>query len=393
MPIRIIGRIQMTAADSARADSENEFVIAELNHRFRNLLNLVRSLISQSQTSTTSVAEFARDIGNRIESLARAHDQLTTAHHAPVSLHRLIAAEARAYTQGNGHPPIILSGENAMIAPRAVTTLTLVLHELMTNARKYGSLSLLDGAAGGLLEITTAREPNGDLVLHWQESGGPPVEKPTRRGFGTTILERSIPHDLGGTVLIEYTASGVAVRIGLPARHLVDDRAGKLVSDSASAITPQGTGAVPDAIPEAATNPGVTSFAADMPQISPATLRPRFTALVVEDNMLIAMDAEEALYEFGASEVKLCANVAAALASIANSRDGTAFDVALLDVNLGDETSEAIAMALREAAIPFVITTGFGDYVSDISAYAGAPVLTKPYAPDALSQALAQLMD
>ncbi len=114
----------------------------------------------------------------------------------------------------------------------------------------------------------------------------------------------------------------------------------------------------------------------------------RFSALVVEDNMLIAMDAEEALQELGAAAVKLCPNVASALDSIAAAR----FDVALLDVSLGDETSEAIAVALRAHGTPFVVTTGFGDYIRDISAYAGAPVLTKPYAPAALSQALAQVM-
>jgi CheY-like chemotaxis protein len=127
--------------------------------------------------------------------------------------------------------------------------------------------------------------------------------------------------------------------------------------------------------------------ASDATTDSPATPS-RFSALVVEDNMLIAMDAEEALQELGASAVKLCPNVASALDSIA----AAPFDVALLDVSLGNETSEAIAEALRAHGTPFVVTTGFGDYISDISAYAGAPVLTKPYAPAALSQALAQVM-
>ncbi len=105
--------------------------------------------------------------------------------------------------------------------------------------------------------------------------------------------------------------------------------------------------------------------------------------------MLIAMDAEEALQELGASVVQLCPNVASALDSIA----AAPFDVALLDVSLGDETSESIALALRTHGTPFVVTTGFGDYISDISAYAGAPVLTKPYAPAALAHALAEVMD
>jgi DNA-binding NtrC family response regulator len=108
----------------------------------------------------------------------------------------------------------------------------------------------------------------------------------------------------------------------------------------------------------------------------------------VEDNMLIAMDAEEALRELGATEVQLCANVQSALESM---RDAN-FDIALLDVNLGAETSEAVAMALLERETPFIVTTGFGDFVSDIAAYAGAPVLTKPYAPIDLSKALHQAL-
>ncbi len=118
-----------------------------------------------------------------------------------------------------------------------------------------------------------------------------------------------------------------------------------------------------------------------------ASLAP-FAALVVEDNILIAMDAEEVLRELGASEVQLCASVGRALDSIA----GSTFAVALLDVSLGDETSEAVAIALQDRGTPFIVTTGFGDHVSDIAAYAGAPVLTKPYSAAVLSQALEQVM-
>jgi CheY-like chemotaxis protein len=168
--------------------------------------------------------------------------------------------------------------------------------------------------------------------------------------------------------------------IGLPAQHLVAVNASKNMSGTPFAITAS----------YASTEQGPPGEAApDATVHSRPLARPRFTALVVEDNMLIAMDAEEALQELGASEVQLCPNVASALESIA----ATAFDVALLDVNLGDETSEAIAIALRTRGTPFVMTTGFGDYVSNISAYAGAPVLTKPYVPAALARALAQVMD
>jgi light-regulated signal transduction histidine kinase (bacteriophytochrome)/CheY-like chemotaxis protein len=380
--MEVVLRLTDAAAEEReRAVRESEFLIAELNHRFRNMLNLVRSLISQSQGSTDNVAEFARNVGNRIESLARAHDQLTHAHLAPVSLHRLIATEARAYTDGKQDAAIIVAGNDVLVAPRAVTTLTLVIHELITNARKYGSLSpQLDGQIGGRLDIATTRDAHDNLVLDWQESGGPLVTPPTRRGFGSTILERSIPHELGGTVSIEYLPAGVVARVALPAQHLVDGNASTKMSETPFTTTAKPSSAAQFATAETSSEPD--------PDNRPDA-RPQFTALVVEDNMLIAMDAEEALHELGASEVQLCPNVASALDSIA----AVPFDVALLDVNLGDETSESIAMALRTRGTPFVMTTGFGDYVSDISAYAGAPVLTKPYAPAALARALTQVMD
>lgn len=380
----VVRLIDAAAADRERARRENEFLIAELNHRSRNMLNLVRGLVSQSQTSSTSIAEFARNIDDRIESLARAHDQLTHAHHAPVSLHRLIATESRAYAQDSDDQVIVVSGDDVLIAPGAVTTLTLVIHELMTNSRKYGALSrVTQGRPGGQLYVNTARDAAGNLNLHWQESGGPPVTPPTRRGFGTTILERAIPHELGGTVAVEFQPEGLVARISLPAQHMVAAAPPPPLPDLLLAELPLADPSSAIAVSDASLLPEAAGSKA-----SPAA-RPRFAALVVEDNMLIAMDAEEALHDLGASEVQLCPSVSSALDSIATA----AFDVALLDVNLGNETSEAIALTLRERGTPFVMTTGFGDYISDIAAYAGAPVLTKPYAPAALARALAQVMD
>lgn len=382
----VVRQTDAAAVDRERDRQENRFLIAELNHRSRNMLNLVRGLVSQSQTSSASVSEFARNIDDRIESLARAHDQLTHAHYAPVSLHRLIATEARAYIQGSDDPAIIVSGDDVLIAPRGVITMTLVIHELMTNARKYGSLSQAAGThPDGRLYINTSRDAVGNLALHWQESGGPPVGPPTRRGFGTTILERSIPHELGGTITTDFQPDGLVARIGLPAQHLVGVDEARKMSEMASANSADDWATGPVTAGEAAAGAANPAAASN----GHSSARPNFTALVVEDNMLIAMDAEEALLELGASQVQLCPNVASALDCIGK----TAFDVALLDVNLGDETSEAIAMVLRERGTPFIMTTGFGDYVSDILAYAGAPVLTKPYAPVALAHALAQVMD
>src|SRR5690606_26258393 len=99
--------------------------------------------------------------------------------------------------------------------PQAYSTMALVIHELVTNSAKYGSLS-----GGGTVDVAWWREPAGDLMLEWREKDGPPVAPPTRKGFGTTIIDRSVPYDLGGKASIDYDPAGVVARFCIPARHV-----------------------------------------------------------------------------------------------------------------------------------------------------------------------------
>ena len=175
--------------------------------------------------------------------------------------------------------------------------------------------------------------------------GGPAVVAPTRRGFGSTIIEQSVPFDLGGKAAIEYRLTGFHAEFCVPARHVAGTAKGE-------AETTQPARAVGDGKP----------------------LQGK-SVLLVEDSMIIALDAEDVLTGLGAARVAIAASVADALDRLANET----FSFALLDVNLGPETSVAVAERLRALNTPFAFATGYGDSAVFLRDYKGIAVVNKPY--------------
>ena len=338
------------ARERASAQERQELLIAELNHRVRNILNLIRGLVGQSRAGEQTIDDFVGKVGRRIQALARAHDQITDEQWQPGSLRELIETEAQAYADGKD-ARLDVEGPDVLVQPTAFTVLSLVVHELLTNAMKYGAL----GSEEGRVTIRMVPEADGGLTLHWREEGGPPVQAPTRRGFGSTIIERSVPYELKGKADLSYEVGGVRARFYVPAAFVERVAAGR-------AGAPAGASA-------------------------PALAEVRGRALVVEDNMIIGLDAEMLMEELGADEVVLASCVADALAAM---RDRP-FDAALLDVNLGPETSEPIAKALAEAGVPFVFATGYGE-VDGLTTGFDVPVVRKPYAADAVRSAFAAVL-
>jgi light-regulated signal transduction histidine kinase (bacteriophytochrome) len=329
--------------ERARATEQQDLLIAELNHRVRNILGLIRALVSQSQAEALSVPGFAAIIGGRIAALATAHDNITARNWGPASLTRLIEAELAPYS-GQTRARFRLSGEDVLVLPEAYTILALVVHELATNSAKYGSLS----ARAGRVEVHIARTAFGDLALRWRESGGPPVTAPTRHGFGSTIITRSIPHDLQGEADVRYRLAGVEADFLIPARFL----------------------AAPDTAGRQLTPPPPDPMRADrLPPDAPARV------LVVEDSIIIALDTEENLKRLGVAEVQLESSVAGALAAIGDDPP----DFAIIDFNLGGESSEPIADALRAAGVRFVLATGYAESAGQFERLGAEAVLRKPY--------------
>ncbi|EIZ80655.1 response regulator receiver modulated GAF sensor protein [Novosphingobium sp. Rr 2-17] len=334
-------------AEREQASKQQDVLIAELNHRVRNILNLIRALVTQSKEGAATIDHFAEIVGSRIHALARAHDQVTRKDWAPASLYELIQTEAAAYANSRADR-VQIEGRDALVAPGAFTTLALVIHELMTNSCKYGALS----DSRGRVTICLDRADDGGLEIDWRESDGPPVKSPTRRGFGSTIIERTIPHELGGTASTIFPESGLHAAFLIPANHI------------SSFETPSAV------LLEAAPNPR------DTLEDGEAFARlASGAALIVEDNILIAMEAEDLLQGYGFSDCRVTGTVDGAM-DVLRKAD---VSFALLDVNLGNETSEPIAMALRERGIPFIFASGYGDRDVQGGPFKDVPAVTKPY--------------
>ena len=335
-----------------KAHEKQELLIAELNHRVRNILSLIRGLLSQTRDNARSVDEFIDKLESRVHALARAHDQITADRWAPARLQDLIDVEAGAYL-GEKRDRVRQTGPNVLLTPSAFTVLALVIHEMLTNAAKYGALS-----DGGTVSIDWHVDPDGSLLIDWNESGGPAVVAPTRRGFGSTVIERSIPYDLDGKAEISYRLAGLEAHFCIPSTHVVS-------------ILPDVTGSE-KAKPLHAPTPGL--------------LKGR-NVLLVEDNMIIAMDGEDALRDLGA-EVITAASVGRAREALASHR----VDFAVLDFNLGNETSLPVADLLAENGISFLFATGYGDGLDLPDRFGQLTLLKKPYSGATLAQAIAPMI-
>ncbi len=358
--IEVVLRLSDEAsAERQLATERQELLIAELNHRVRNILGVIRGLIRQSKPSGGNVEDFVALVDGRIHALARAHNQLTQDHWGPAPLRALIEAEAAAFLAGQVDR-VSVEGPPILLNPQAYSTMALVMHELVTNSAKYGSLS-----DSGKVKIGWKLDDRGDLIFRWQESGGPPVQAPTRKGFGTTIIDRSIPYDLGGQARIEYKLHGVEATFCIPAKH---------VSEPEDYSGP--------AIRFARSEPGGQS-------IAPEQIIDGRTVLLVEDSLIIALDAEDILKRLGALHVATAGTVEQALQAI----DSSMPSLAMLDINLGDHTSFAIADRLRELGIPFLFATGYGEQAQLPDDHKARTVVQKPYTLENVARALPELIE
>ncbi|MBV7409154.1 HWE histidine kinase domain-containing protein [Maritimibacter sp. DP1N21-5] len=344
-----------TAEERRRAQEQQQLLISELNHRVRNILNLMQGLVSQSKEGAKTVKDFTERLDGRIHSLARAHDQLTRERWEPAPIHDLIRTEFEAYANLKSER-VLIDGTDAAITPAAYTTMALVLHEMATNSIKYGALC----DSTGKVIVTLREDAAGGLTLDWVERGGPPVSPPKRRGFGSTIVERSVPHELRGDARIDYKLTGVEAHFRIPPAHI------SRFVDPAEA----------DTAPSAVDRNANVAF------------RLSGKGLIVEDTLIIAMDAQGIFEDFGAETVRIASSVSQALDMIESER----FSFALLDVNLGDEQSVAVAERLVELDTPFILSTGYGE-TDDIRAiYPPCPVVQKPFSNDSLRSALQQVL-
>ncbi len=346
---------ELMADERDKADTRQRLLNEELNHRVKNILAVIKSLVEHSLRDGRSTQDYVESLRGRVQALAIAHDQVVRGAGGG-SLGDLLRAELSPY--GGDGARLSLSGPTVWLDARAFSVMALVLHELSTNAAKYGALSRL----GGRLDVTWQVLADGDCEVVWREQGGPEVVATGRRGFGMALIERSVPYDLGGSSRLEFAPGGLVAHLCLPSRH---------VSTSSGR---EGEGTEGDGLGAA------QAQAASLSELG---------VLLVEDQMLIAMDVEMMLNDAGIENVVTAPSAAEALRRL---QDFTP-DVAVLDVNLGAGTSAPVAQELQRLGVPFLFATGYGDRSMIPAGCEGVPVLPKPYESEPLIKALREILE
>lgn len=220
-PFRFPGAI-IDVTRTKDAERHREMLAAELSHRVKNIYATVRAIANQTFTQESSLEDARQAFSARLVALSRAHDILTDGAWAGTELGAVIANAVEHHAGGSKR--IHLSGPDVTIAARPALTLTLTLHELATNAAKYGALSVPEGR----VHIVWRIEPGPDsasLHLSWVESGGPPVKPPQHRGFGTRLIDGALAFEMGGRASVDFSPTGVAWSIVTSMESLVDDHA------------------------------------------------------------------------------------------------------------------------------------------------------------------------
>ena len=207
------GTLEQHEKDRDEREAHVRLIMRELSHRSKNLLAIVLAIARQTARTTSNFEEFEQRFNARIQALADAHDLLVEQQWAGAALEDLVRAQLSAF----GTERVSASGERVILRAEAVQNAALALHELATNAVKYGALSVPDG------RVWIQWTPHGDdggIRLSWRESGGPPVTEPERKGFGRFVLERVTVNALGSGG-IQFSPSGVVWTCNINAEHLV----------------------------------------------------------------------------------------------------------------------------------------------------------------------------
>jgi len=215
-------RVVQDITERKAAERRQRLLMDELNHRVKNTLATVQSLASQTVRGAESPQAFRERFEGRLIALSKAHDQLTQHHWESADLRELLAGSLAPYA-GSGPERVVLRGEDVMLRPRAVLTLAMAVHELTTNAAKYGALSHPNGCIEVRWQPAPAADGGSCLQFDWSESSGPPVVEPQRRGFGTRFIEGSIAAELGGQARLVFAPEGLRCEIVIPWHAAVVD--------------------------------------------------------------------------------------------------------------------------------------------------------------------------
>jgi PAS domain S-box-containing protein len=329
-----------------RHEEHIRLLLREVNHRSKNFLALVQAVARQ--TLATKPEDFMGRFVERIQALAASQDLLVKNAWKGVDLGELARAQLAHFKDLIG-THIELKGPPLLISSSAAQTIGMALHELATNAGKYGALTNSAGKVTIKWGLESSQAGDATFRMSWCERGGPPVAEPRRRGFGSTVIGSLAEQSLDARIDLHYHTAGLCWQLLSNATNILEG--------------------------------GRSSHAAARPDAAaaPAQLDPRPRVLVVEDEPLVAMEIAQVLDAAGFDVAGPVGSASAALELLKHK----GCDAAVLDINLGGETSEAVALELLKSGMPFVTLSGYSrDQYPP--AFRSAPALMKPLRPELL---------
>jgi two-component sensor histidine kinase len=340
-------RVRERTAELEAAIERQSILAREVDHRAKNALAVVQSILRL--TRAKDLKTYIDAVEGRISALSRAHALLSHTRWEGASLGQLVEEELAPYRTKDA-ARIIANGPAVTLQPVAAQTLALAIHELATNAAKYGALSCDSGRVAIRWILFPER-----LEFSWEENGGPSIQSPSYRGFGINLISASIEGQLRGTTKFEWRPSGLVCELCVPR------------SEQFELPSPRPAGA-----------------AAERKEPFPPELSAGKRVLLAEDEALVAMMMADILASFGLTVLGPFSRVTEAVAAV----NGHDLDLAVLDINLGGELVYPVAELLFDRGVPFVFVTGYGPDRVD-KRFAQVPVLQKPIQPQELQSAFA----
>jgi PAS domain S-box-containing protein len=353
--VHVMGTV-LDITERKRNEERQRLLMAELDHRVKNILGNVSAIARLSSNRARSVDELVESLDGRIQAISRAHGLLRRGAWESANLAEL-ADEALSPFRSSGN--IELASEPVRVVPELAQSLALILHELATNAVKYGALS----TPRGKVKLQWSRLSAGQLRLVWQEFGGPRASPPTRKGFGLTILQTAAA-DLGAVANSDFRAEGFVYTLQGPF---------ELVQPGATVLPFAGS-----------THKATLASPKSKCGNAPEPLR----ILVVEDEALVALQLQSDLEQHGCHVVGPARSLKHGLLLAAQE----SLDAAFVDISLGRDTSAAIADQLLAREIPFVFATGYSETAMLPEHLRDIPKLSKPYGTKEICDALGRLI-
>ena len=362
-PTRLLGTV-VDITDRRAIEERQTLLMREVDHRAKNVLAVVQSIIRMTPR-TVSPQVFASSIEGRVTAMARAHSVLAAEHWIGADLQTIVEGETAAHAGA-----VQITGPPVRLMPVAAQPFGMLLHELATNAAKYGALSLPDG----IVQIAWTLQTDDALRLCWTEYGGPVITmEPTCLGFGSRLISLLAERQLEGALQRQWLQTGLVATLTLPPMY--------------AQSTPGAPGL-----------PSAQTHRQKSPRRPPASPARSLTmpdgrvphVLVVEDEALLAMELEQAVRTLGCQVIGPARSLTEAVRLAAGEPRP---DAAILDVNLAGEMVFPAADILRTRAVPVLYTTGYGSASTLTGRQLNAvAVLRKPYPRKLLADVLCQAL-